>query len=460
MLVIAQVSQFERQGGAAAIANQLFQNYRALGHSSWLITAQQPSTDPNILPLLADTPVYFWQGQLHNAGHALQQKRGGWQIGSLAKKASHPRRAMDRWLGHEDFEYPASYRFLDRLPQRPDILHMHNLHGGFFDLRALPKLSRQIPLMLTMHDNWLMTGHCAYFFECERWKTGCGHCPDLTIYPYITRDKTAYNWQVKADIYKDSRLYVATPCRWLMDQVDQSMLRPGIVEQRVIYNGVDTSVFQPPTDKRALRQKLGIPLDARVILFAANGIRQNQFKDYSTMRITLERLVEMLPETPIWFVALGEDAPSEMLSEHARIHFVPFQKSLSLVADYYGAADVYLHAAKADTFPNVVLEALSCGLPVVATAVGGIPEQVMGLALNDAMTTLNRADRETATGALTAKGDSAALAQALAILLPDETLRAQLGANAVRHVQQNFTLAQQTQGYLDWYEEILARLRG
>src|SRR5690606_33473914 len=58
------------------------------------------------------------------------------------------------------------------------------------------------------------------------------------------------------------------------------------------------------------------------------------------------------------------------------IRFVGYQSEPRIVACFYQAADLYLHAAKADTFPTTILEALACGLPVVATAVGGIPEQV------------------------------------------------------------------------------------
>jgi glycosyltransferase involved in cell wall biosynthesis len=83
-------------------------------------------------------------------------------------------------------------------------------------------------------------------------------------------------------------------------------------------------------------------------------------------------------QRPLVFVALGEDAPAERIGA-AEIRFVPYQKDPAVVARYYQAADIYIHSARADTFPNTVLEALACGTPVVATAVGGIPEQVKSL---------------------------------------------------------------------------------
>ena len=109
-----------------------------------------------------------------------------------------------------------------------------------------------MPTVLTLHDAWLLSGHCAHSFDCERWKTGCGECPDLTIEPAIRRDATADNWVRKRDIYARSRLYVATPSPWLMGRVEQSMLAPAVEQARVIPNGVDLSVFRP-ADKRSIR---------------------------------------------------------------------------------------------------------------------------------------------------------------------------------------------------------------
>jgi len=55
----------------------------------------------------------------------------------------------------------------------------------------------------------------------------------------------------------------------------------------------------------------------------------------------------------------------------------PYKKDPKNVARFYQAADIYIHPARADTFLNIVLEALACGTPVVASAVGGIPKQVV-----------------------------------------------------------------------------------
>jgi len=67
----------------------------------------------------------------------------------MARLAAGLRRNGDRRLGREDFNFPGTHQLLRLLPGRPDIVHAHNLHGGYFDLRFLVPLSHQVPLILT-----------------------------------------------------------------------------------------------------------------------------------------------------------------------------------------------------------------------------------------------------------------------------------------------------------------------
>ena len=234
---------------------------------------------------------------------------------------------------------------------------------------------------------------------------------DLGIYPPISRDATAYNWRRKRNVYNQSRFYVATPSRWLMQKVEQSMLAPAIVGSRIITTGIDQAIFHP-VNKLEARKALKLPAAARVLLFSAYGIKQNRFKDYQTMRDAVTLVAKRLRGKELIFVALGEDAPDEII-DGARIRFVSFKKSAETVAPYYQAADVYLHAAKADNFPRAVLEALCCGTPVVATAVGGIPEQVKGLKISDDLLRngdLNRYGVNEATGVLVRQGQGEGMA--------------------------------------------------
>jgi glycosyltransferase involved in cell wall biosynthesis len=125
------------------------------------------------------------------------------------------------------------------------------------------------------------------------------------------------------------------------------------------------------------------------------------------------------------------------------------------VASYFQAADLYVHAAKADTFPKVILEALSCGVPVVATAVGGIPEQIKGLRdCADLGPKWNRCESNEATGVLVPCDDSNAMTVAIERLLKDKSLRSTLGNNAAQDARRRFDLKREAETYLDWYEQL------
>jgi glycosyltransferase involved in cell wall biosynthesis len=437
---ILQVTGRDIDGGAERIAQILLSGYRERGHGSWLAVGAKRGDDPDVLPIpRGDSAVSRQLDELATKWRGTQRRPR--RLSRTTSAFSHPIRWTRRQLGVEDFSFPGCRKLLNLPPQKPDLLHCHNLHRDYFDLRLLPELSRQLPVVLTLHDPWLFTGHCGHFMNCMRWQTGCGQCPSLSVYPAVERDATHFNWKRKKAIYADSRVYVSSPCQWLIEHARQSILAPAIVESRVIHNPVDQSIFCPG-DVDAARTELGVPVDADVLLFSATYLRRNVFKDYAMIAATAERLGARKRKCPLILIALGEDAPPERAGS-AVIRFVPFQSEPRIVAQYHRAADVYLHAAKVETFPNSIVEALSCGIPVVATAVGGIPEQIRSLDSD-----------EPANGILVQPRDPAGMAEAVEKLLADEPLRRRLSANAVADARRRFSLPAQVEQYLGWFAQI------
>lgn len=434
---ILQVSTSDRAGGAERSASNLAEAYRARGHDSWLAVGVRRGSEAHVFELPNDA------GR-NRAYRALDEwrrgpvasKRGATRAIAAAQALAEPRRAFERWLGREDFEFPGTSKLLELPPSEPDIVHLHNLHGGYFDLRALPALSRRKPTILNVRDGWLMSGHCAFGLGCERWRTGCGACPDLTLFPAIPRDATAFNWQRKRAILAASRLHVATPSQWMMDQVRQSLVEPAAVDHRVIPNGVDTRVFSPGPQADA-RAALAIEPGARVILTAAHGLRTNVWKDYRTLRLAFEALGARGWPWPVCVIALGEAQRHERIG-NIELRFLPFVSEPAALAQHYRAADLFVHAAHVESFGNVLLEARACGTAVVSTATGGIPEHV---GADDAR--------------LVPPSDPQALAAAMAALLEDDRLRAELAAAGHARVTREFTLERQAERFLQWYEELL-----
>jgi glycosyltransferase involved in cell wall biosynthesis len=223
-----------------------------------------------------------------------------------------------------------------------------------------------------------------------------------------------------------------------MQKVEQSMLAPAVVEAAVIPNGVDLTIFHPG-NRDAIRSELAIPQDAAVLLFLANNVRRNMWKDYETIRAAITLVSERWTRKDLLLIALGEDAPAELMGR-AELRFIPYQSEPATVARYYQAADIYVHAAHVDTFPNTILEALACGTPVVATAVGGIPEQI----------------EDGRTGLLVPPNDAQALAAGLTALLSDDTRRRTMGVHASEAARDRFDLSRQADAYLQWYYRLVA----
>ncbi len=445
---ILQVSTADVAGGAERVAFGLFDRYREIGHESWLMVGTKHTQDSDVMALdnaPSENSWYrLWAHVAAKLGPYAGSTKGAGRGKQWSEHLSQPGRWLNWQLGHEHFDFPGTRNLLTLTPGAPDIVHCHNLHGSqtdprgdYFDLRVLPWLSQRKPLVMTLHDAWLLSGHCAHSFECDRWRTGCGQCPDLTIYPSLKRDGTAYNWRRKKQIYENSRIYVATPSHWLMKKVEQSILAPAILEKRVIPNGVDLCTFRP-ADQRKFRQELGLPIETPILLFAAYGVRHNQWKDFETLRQAVSMLAERTTAQPLLFLAIGQESPSERIG-NAEIRFLPFETDPAKMAKYYQAADLYIHAARADTFPTTVLEALACGRPVVASAVGGIPEQV----------------EDGQTGFLVEPGNHKAMAGRVEELLRDSRRRSDMSRRAAETARERFDLECQVKTYLDWYGSIL-----
>ncbi|HEY7168093.1 MAG TPA: glycosyltransferase family 4 protein [Candidatus Binatia bacterium] len=145
----------------------------------------------------------------------------------------------------------------------------------------------------------------------------------------------------------------------------------------VLYNGVDDARFRPRHSdevRLSVRREWKIPPDAAVVLFVGSGFR----------RKGLDRLVPLWNRPSLqqsYLLIVGDDARMARYRERARQvspDRIIFAGRQSSVERYYAAADVLVLPAIQEAFGNVVLEALSCGIPVVVSRRAGAAEILAG----------------------------------------------------------------------------------
>ncbi len=444
---ILQLNASDIKGGAASVAWRLHNSLNTSSNSSLIAVNYKFSNDKNVILIDNDKYRNLWFHVFDKISNFLLKY--SWNISRFFMKISNPKFFLFKSFGKEYFDFDGFKEIVKST--NPDIIHAHVLHGDFVDLGYIAKISKKIPVVITLHDAWLLSGHCAHSFDCDKWITGCGNCPDLSIRPAIKKDATNFNWNQKKQFYSNAAFTIITPCDWLMNKVDKSILTSSILEKNVIPNGIDLELFKP-RNKNEARQELGINFQKKVILFASNGIQNNIWKDFETLKNALKIISEQTSDE-VLLLAIGEKLETVKFN-NCEIEFKSFVSETEMIT-FFQAADIYVHPANADTFPTTILEALACGLPIIATNVCGIPEQIKGLKNNFIKEdTFNTFEKNLATGILVNKKNPDEVAAAISHILFDDELRKELSRNARNDAEKRFDLKSQIDNYIKIYKRL------
>ena len=418
-MIIAHLSTNDVSGGAARAAYRLHEGLGKLGHESSMLVVSRNSADPRVLPITRRMDL------------ATRISRGLRQYRAAQQFARYRHGADIRDLFSDD---RAEYRqeTVRQLP-RADVVNLHWV-AGLVDYRAFfPAIDR--PLVWTLHDMNPFTGGCHYSFGCSRHANRCGACPQLGS--SSPDDFSAAVWKRKRHALgalAPSQLSIVAPSRWLADQAAQSSLF-GSRSIQVIPYGLDVTDTYFPRRKEPIRDVLGIPHDARVVLFVAEtvtGVR----KGFSVLADAISRAAGGVER--LYLVSLGSSPPT-LDAPVPLLHLGPVNND-RFVAMVYNACDLFVIPSLHDNLPNTVLEAMACGLPVVGTRVGGIPDMV----------------RDGVNGLTVPPNDPDGLADAMVRILSDDSLRCRM-AESARHIATNeYSLEQQARRYAALYEAVAA----
>ncbi|MGB3309790.1 MAG: glycosyltransferase [Nodosilinea sp.] len=427
-LKILQISTSDTQGGASRASYRLHQGLRLLGQDS-LVLAKHRTSDDQFVCSLKDLGL---NENISNENSFYAEIQENYINNNRTD------------LSNTLFSYPYPAIDLANIEQvnQADILNLHWV--AWFQsaktIAALLALGK--PVVWTLHDMAAFTGGCHYSAGCQHYQSTCDQCPQLKEDKYdlpaaILNDKVR-------KLSSFSNLTIVTPSHWLADCTRSSQLfKNNRVE--VIPYGIDITAFMP-VPKAIAKKYLNISENDIVLLFGADySVEKRKGVDILVQALTQcfqnSLAQEILEKKRIKILIFGRSSPSlknldDLGVPIISLGYVSSDKELRYV---YSAANVLLLPSLEDNLPNLMLEAMSCGTPVVAFLTGGMIDLID--------------DGE--TGRLVSLGNLDGLSEVILDSLLNPSRYEEMGLKARIKIEENHSLEHQANRYIDLYKRLL-----
>lgn len=318
-----------------------------------------------------------------------------------------------------------------RLPERlareaPDVTHLHWVNAQMMTPADIARLRG--PVVWTLHDMWAFSG-TEHYPGTDRWQHGYSRANRPAGHRGLDLDR--WTWRQKQRAWTRP-IQLVCPSTWLADCVRRSHLMADW-PVAVIPNAIDARIWHP-MDKAAARAQLDLPENARVVLFGATGGVDDPRKGGDLMGQVLGHLTRL--RSNIHFAVFGQSEGPDL---GAPTHYLGRLETDAALRAAYAAADVFALPSRRDNLPNTGVEAQSCGTPVVAFGIGGVPDIV--------------SHRE--TGYLAAPYSTEDFARGIAWVLESDARHSALSRQAFRHARQKFDGPVVAAQHLDLYRSHL-----
>jgi len=352
--------------------------------------------------------------------------------GKLLRKVNRLTRGVEKVLSLQSQLY-SNGMHMRRMEafREADLVHYHIIHSGFLSMQSLPAMTAEKPSLWTLHDPWAMTGHCIHPFSCQRWKTGCGQCPDLKTDFAIQRDTTALNFRLKRMAYRRSNFEILVASSWMENMVRQSPLMDDVPVHKVPF-GLDLDFFKPG-DQAAAKARLGIEPHRLVLCF------RSVVNDFKGLQYVIEALDRLQTQVPICLLTLNDKGRIEKFKDRFQVVELGWTNDDSVMQDVYSATDLFLMPSLADSFGLMAVEAMACGKPTICFEGTALPEVVF----------------TPEAGLAVPSRDSAALAAAMERLIGDPQERLARGARSRQLAEQHYDIRLQAERMVDVYERVI-----
>lgn len=310
-----------------------------------------------------------------------------------------------------------------------DVVHLHWVNHEMMSIKDIGHIKK--PLVWTLHDMWAFCG-AEHVTEDFRWREGYSSAsrPDHET----GFDLNRWVWQRKRNAWRRP-IHIVTPSHWLANCVRQSVLmRDWPVS--VIHNPLDTQVWRP-VEKHFARELLGLTSAGPLLLFGTFGANAAPHKGFDLLLSSLEHF--RAQRAGLRLLIVGENAPREPIDLGIPIHYMGHLHDDLSLRVLYSAADATVIPSRIENLPNMGVESLACGTPVVAFDTGGLPDIV----------------RHRQTGYLAKAFDAEDLAQGIQWVLEDTERHFQLGVQARADAVTRFSYQNVARQYIDVYHEAM-----
>ncbi|MBR3383167.1 MAG: glycosyltransferase [Clostridia bacterium] len=248
--------------------------------------------------------------------------------------------------------------------EKPNVVHLQCINGNFVNIfRLITFLKNEgIPTVITLHAEFMYTANCSHAYDCEKWITGCGGCPELRKQTHsMFVDRTARCWARMKEAFDGFRRLIVVPVSpWQEARVRRSPFFD-TAEVHTIMNGVDLNVFHPMGKKNAS--------SARRILYVTPHFDKSPGSTKGGEH--LYPLAERLSDK----VRISAVGPGDWGTPPANVEIIGPVWERRELARLYAESDLTLLTSKRETFSMVTAESLCCGTPVVGFRAGG-PESI------------------------------------------------------------------------------------
>ncbi|MDK2585829.1 glycosyltransferase [Romboutsia sedimentorum] len=297
----------------------------ALGHQAHQIVLEKESTDDNTISLLDDYERAFIKDTLL--------------------------RGIEYELDIHNLLIPWGRAIMENEHfKNADIVHYHLIHNRMISLLDIEKLFNAKSSVWTIHDPWVISGHCIYPHKCEQWKVGCTNCE-------ISNDASQI-WKIKEQVYKKINPHIIVASEFSERYIKESPLTSHFNNIYKIPFGIEIDKFTS-VDNVSARKYLNVPQDHLVLAFRET-LDENKGLKY---------IIKMLENLDIYenvtLLTVGGKALPNHIKEKYNTIQLEWKSDSKTIINFFNACDIFIMPSLVESFGLMAIEAMASGKPVI-----------------------------------------------------------------------------------------------